>query len=316
MGANSKAPISIAVYGLGKIAFDQHIPAIEASNDFQLAATISQSKAIPSIPSFSTLQELTDSLIEVDAIALCMPPHPRHQIAMKLIEADYDLLLEKPPCANLRESEAVFDAAQNAGVTIFASWHSKFAPMVNMAREWVDENGCDYFQVVWNENVLKWHPGQKWVSQSGGFGVLDPGVNALSIIDVVFDANFSFEEIIFHRPSNWETPIAASFQMRAQSDLVGEVNFDWLTSREDIWEIRFFSGSSKMVLSHGGHKMTVDDAPVGAELPQTGEYTALYNYFANLLRNKTSDFDTAPLRFVEQLYEGARWREVEAFNIA
>ena len=55
MGANSKAPISIAVYGLGKIAFDQHIPAIEASNDFQLAATISQSKAIAGIPSFSTL---------------------------------------------------------------------------------------------------------------------------------------------------------------------------------------------------------------------------------------------------------------------
>ena len=316
MGADSKAPISIAVYGLGKIAFDQHIPAIEASNDFQLAATISQSKTIPGIPSFSTLQELTDSLIEVDAIALCMPPHPRHQIAMKLIESDYDLLLEKPPCANVHESEAVFDAAQNAGVTIFASWHSKFAPMVNMAREWVDENGCDYFQVVWSENVLKWHPGQKWVSQSDGFGVLDPGVNALSIIDAVFDANFSFEEIIFYRPSNWETPIAASFQMRAQSDLVGEVNFDWLTSREDVWEIRFFSESNKMVLSHGGHKMFVNGTPIDTELPHTSEYTALYNHFAELLRDRNSDFNISPLRFVERLYEGARWKEVEAFSIA
>ena len=316
MGVNSKAPISIAVHGLGKIAFDQHIPAIEASNDFKLAATISQSNTLPKVPSFSTLNELVDSRVEVDAIALCMPPKPRHQLAMKVIEAGYDLLLEKPPCATVHESETLFNAAQNAGVTIFASWHSKFAPMVDMAREWVSENGCDHFQVVWNENVLKWHPGQKWVSQSGGFGVLDPGVNALSIIYALFDTDFSFEKIIFYRPSDWETPIAASFQMRARSDLVGEVNFDWLTSDEDIWEIRFFSGSNKMVLSHGGHKMFINDAPVGAQLPEMDEYTALYNHFSDLVRNKISDFDTAPLRFVEQLYEGAVWEEVEAFDIA
>ena len=60
--------------------------------------------------------------------------------------------------------------------------------------------------------------------------------------------------------------------MRAQSDLVGEVEFDWLTSNEDIWEIRFFSGFNKMVLSHGGHKMFVNDASVGVYLPKTGEY--------------------------------------------
>ena len=316
MAATSEEPISIAVYGLGKIAFDQHIPAIECSDNFQLAATVSETKAIPGVPSFSSLQELAESRIEVDAVALCMPPHPRYHIALTVIEAGYDLLLEKPPCATVHESDAIFDAAQKAGVTIFASWHSRFAPMVDKAREWIVEKGCDNFQVVWNENILKWHPGQKWVSQSGGFGVLDPGVNALSIIDVVFDADFSFEEIVFHKPSNWETPIAASFRMRAQSGFVGEVDFDWLTSGKDVWEIRFFSGSNKMVLSHGGHKMFVNGEPVKAQLPHTDEYTALYNHFAELLRTRISDFDTAPLRFIERLYEGARWKEVEAFNIA
>ena len=316
MGAHSKAPISIAVYGLGKIALDQHIPAIEASNDFQLAATISRLKAVPGIPSFKTLQDLRDSLIDVDAIALCMPPGPRYQIASEAINAGYDLLLEKPPCATVYEAQSLFDAAQKAGVTIFASWHSRFAPMVDMAREWVDENGCDHFQVVWNENVLKWHPGQEWVSKAGGFGVLDPGINAISILNTIFDLDFDFENILFHKPSNWETPIAASFSTRARSGLVGEVDFDWLTSDEDIWEIRFFSGSNKMVLSHGGHKMFFNDAPVGAQLPKIEEYTSLYNHFSNLVRNKTSDFDTAPLRFVEQMHEEARWIEVEAFKIA
>lgn len=316
MGADSYKPISIAVCGLGKIAFDQHIPAIESSKDFQLAATVSQSKAIPGVPSFLSLQELADSLIEVDAIALCMPPDPRHKLAMKAIDAGYDLLLEKPPCATVHESETLFNAAQNAGVTIFASWHSKFAPMVDSAREWVSENECDHFQVVWNERVLKWHPGQKWVSEPGGFGVLDPGINAFSILNAIFDLDFVFEKVLFNKPSNWETPIAASFQMRATTGLVGEGTFDWLTTGPDIWEIRFFSGSNKMVLSHGGHKMFVNDAPVDIELPQNGEYTALYNHFAKLLRTRISDFNIAPLQFVERLYEGARWKEVEAFDVA
>lgn len=316
MGANSHEAISIAVYGLGKIALDQHIPSIKASNDFQLTATISQSKAAAGVPSFGTLRELAESEIEVDAVALCMPPHPRQQIAMRAIEAGYHLLLEKPPCATVRESESLFDAAQKAGATIFASWHSKFAPMVDRAREWVDQNGCDHFQVVWNENVLKWHPGQEWVSKSGGFGVLDPGINALSILKAIFDFDFDFEKVAFYRPSNWETPIAASFEMKTATGLVGKVNFDWLTSDTDVWEIHFSSGSDKMVLSQGGHKMFVNNAPVDTQLPQTGEYTALYNHFSKLVRNRISDFDNAPLQFVEQLYEGACWEEVEAFDIA
>ena len=316
MGANSRKPISIAVCGLGKIAFDQHFPSIKASNDFQLAATISQSKAVRGVPSFGTLQELSESEIEVDAVALCMPPHPRHQIAIRVIEAGYDLLLEKPPCATVQESEGLFDAAQKAGITIFASWHSKFAPMVNKAREWIDVNGCDYFQVVWSENALKWHPAQQWVSKSGGFGVFDPGINALSILNTIFDVDFDFEKISFYRPSNWATPIAASFRMTAATGLVGKVNFDWLASDTDVWEIQFFSRSNKMVLSQGGHKMFVNNAPINPQLPQTSEYTALYNHFSKLVRNRESDFDISPLRFVEQLYQGAQWQEVEVFSIA
>jgi D-galactose 1-dehydrogenase len=315
MAALQNKPISIAVYGLGKIAFDQHIPAIEASNDLQLAATISQSKTVPGVPSFSTLHELTDSSVEVDAIALCVPPHPRHQIGIKVIDAGYHLLLEKPPCKNTHEAKALFDAAQNARITIFASWHSRFAPMVNMARGWINENGCDHFKVIWRENVLKWHPGQKWVSQSGGFGVLDTGINALSILCALFNFKFTPENVIFYKPLNWETPISASFQMRSMTGLDGEVDFDWLTTNSDNWEIHFFSGSNKMVLTHGGHKMFINDAPICNQLQQPGEYTALYNHFSNLIRNRISDFDIAPLQFVEQLYEGASWEEVDAFDI-
>jgi hypothetical protein len=62
--------------------------------------------------------------------------------------------------------------------------------------------------------------------------------------------------------------------------------------------------------------MFVNNVSIEAHLPKTDEYTSLYKHFSDLVRSKTSDFDTAPLRFVEQLYEGACWEEVDAFHIA
>ena len=35
--------------------------------------------------------------------------------------------------------------------------------------------------IRWHEDVRKWHPGQEWIWAPGGFGVFDPGINALSI---------------------------------------------------------------------------------------------------------------------------------------
>ena len=36
--------------------------------------------------------------------------------------------------------------------------------------------------VTWKEDVRHWHPGQQWIWEAGGFGVFDPGINALSIV--------------------------------------------------------------------------------------------------------------------------------------
>ena len=40
----------VALVGIGKIALDQHVPALNASPDFELAATVSRSGKAPSTP--------------------------------------------------------------------------------------------------------------------------------------------------------------------------------------------------------------------------------------------------------------------------
>ena len=64
---------------------------------------------------------------DVDAVALCMPPGARHEAALKALSHGKHVLLEKPPGATLSEIDDLVDMAAREGVSLFATWHSRFA---------------------------------------------------------------------------------------------------------------------------------------------------------------------------------------------
>lgn len=86
------APIRLGLVGLGKIARDQHLPAIAADERF------------------TTLAELLASDVIVDAVALCTAPQPRHALAHQALAAGKHVMLEKRPGATLSEVEDLREA--------------------------------------------------------------------------------------------------------------------------------------------------------------------------------------------------------------
>ena len=91
-------------------------------------------------------------------------------------------MLEKPPGATLSEVQALVELAERQNVALFASWHSREAAAVESARHWLGSRHLRKVRVSWKEDVRVWHPGQTWIWKAGGFGVFDPGINALSIL--------------------------------------------------------------------------------------------------------------------------------------
>ncbi len=173
----------IAIVGLGKISLDQHLPVIEAGDDFELAAVVSQrGLSHRGVPSFKTPAELYRALPEIDVIAVNTPPAVRPALARQALDEGKDVLLEKPPAATLTELADLETHAWAKGRVLFATWHSQFNPAVERARTLLSENGVRSLHIEWREDVRKWHPGQDWVWQAGGFGVFDPGINAFSIL--------------------------------------------------------------------------------------------------------------------------------------
>tara|TARA_B100001057_G_C22861315_1_gene954597 strand:+ start:1090 stop:2019 length:930 start_codon:yes stop_codon:yes gene_type:complete len=305
--------INVAIYGLGKIAFDQHIPSINSSKDFKLVAAISSSEHYPEIPKFSSILEMFDSKVKVDAISLCMPPSARFKIAQEAISYKYDLFLEKPPCKSLKECKNLIKSARLSSVTLFAGWHSKYALMISKAKNWIDTYGYDYFEINWKENVNKWHPNQNWITKKNGFGVFDSGMNALSILYELTNNDFFADNVEFYKPMNWDSPIAVKFNLGVKDKICGEANFDFRASEIESWEIKFFSGKNKLFLLNGGQSMFVNNISIKDEGKKLSEYENMYEHFRDTILRKETNFDTRPLNLVEKLYEKANWHEIEEF---
>ena len=92
----------ICLVGIGKIAIDQHVPAINASPDWALAATVSRSGAIDGVQAFDDFDQMLAET-DIPVVSLCLPPVPRYAYVAKAIAAGRHVMLEKPPGATLAE---------------------------------------------------------------------------------------------------------------------------------------------------------------------------------------------------------------------
>ena len=201
--------IRVAIVGAGKIARDQHIPALSATEGAELVAIADPNASISGVVHFGTLDEMLASKNGIDAVAICTPPQVRHAIAASALKAGKHVLLEKPPGATVGELTPLIAAARQAGRTLFAAWHSRFAPAVEPALAFLADREVKSVVVEWKEDVRVWHPRQTWIWEPGGFGVFDPGINALSIMTRILPRPFFLIRSELSFPSNRATPIAA-----------------------------------------------------------------------------------------------------------
>lgn len=305
------AAYRIGVIGLGKIAQDQHLPVIAANPAFELVAVSSQrGLSVPGVAhSFRSHEEML-ALPGLDAVAICTPPQVRHAIARDALAAGKHVMLEKPPAGTISELADLTRLAQQAGRVLFTTWHSQYnAAVVEAARRLAGET-VTRLLVDWKEDVRKWHPGQAWIWQAGGFGVFDPGINALSIVTRIMPQPVFLRaaELVF--PSNCDAPIAASLTFDG-ADLRAE--FDWRQQGGEVWDITVgTAGGHTLKLERGGSRLLVDGALVVEEKPE--EYAGIYTRFAGLLRTGTSEVHAAPLWLVADAFMLGRRQVTAAFH--
>lgn len=305
----------IGIVGLGKITEDQHVPVIRGNDAFDLVAVASQrGLTVEGVPhAFRDWKDLIAKTPDLDAVIVCTPPQVRTAIALAALDAGKHVMLEKPPTATMSELAALRASAERAGLTLFTTWHSQYNAAVAEAARRLAGKTVASLRINWKEDVRHWHPGQQWIWAPGGFGVFDPGINALSIVTRIMPQPVFVRSAELFFPENRATPIAANIAF--SSSLATEdwgAEFDWRQTGEQTWDILIATADgAKLALRKGGSRLEVDGGLAVEAKPR--EYEMIYQRFAELLGNRASEVHEDPLRLVADAFMAGRRTVVEPF---
>ena len=292
--------IRLGIIGFGKIARDAHVPALQAVGGFELKAVVTRSGCDQSdVRCFETGDAMLAAMAgELDAVTISTPPGPRYAIGRQCLEAGLDCLLEKPPTTTLGEIEELRDLADQRGRVLFTTWHSQHAAAVEQTRALLVGQRISSLRICWHEDVNKYHPGQDWVWEAEGFGVFDPGINALSIASRIMPGKLIVEDATLRIPANRQQPIVARLTLSSPAaDATLSAVFDWCPASEDEWTIAIETADGRRLdLRDGGAVLAVDGVDQFSQ--GLGEYPSIYEDFARLVKERRSRVDIDPLRLV------------------
>ena len=308
--------MQLALVGIGKIAVDQHIPSISASDQWDLAATVSRHGAVDGVDSYTDFDQLLSDRPDIRVISLCLPPVPRFGYAAKALMAGRHVMLEKPPGATLAECHALTKLAKDNGLSLYATWHSREADKVALAKAWLADKTLLSLTVTWKEDVRRWHPNQDWIWEPGGMGVFDPGINALSIVTEILPVDIHLRDATLMVPENRQTPIAANLAFYHPRGANVSAAFDWRQEGDQIWTIEAVTDQGTLTLLDGGARIMVDsreDALVD-DTPLSGEYPRLYANMAALIARGGIDMDLRPMVHVSDALALGRRIAVDPFH--
>src|SRR5262249_48249158 len=308
-------PLKLGLVGIGKIARDQHIPALKESRQFELVACASRNAKVDGVANFPDLAAMLANVPQLDCISICTPPQAHFAAVLAALRAGKHVMLEKPPTATTRQIALLADEATGRRRTLFQTWHSRFAASVDAAREWLRGRTLTGGRIIWKEDVHHWHPGQQWIWEPGGFGVFDPGINALSVLTEVLLNEVCVDSAVLEFPENQQAPIAANLRLLTEAGVAINAEFDFRQKGEQSWDIELATSNGQLKLSQGGAALQIDGKAVSAAQGLAGEYPRLYARFASLCSEAKSDVDWRPFQLVADAFLVGERKTVAAHHV-
>jgi predicted dehydrogenase len=170
------------VIGAGVVA-PLHLQAIAALDDVELvgisaldheaAARRGQEAGCPSFPDHRDLL-----MLEPDVIVICTP-HPSHPaLTVEALATGAHVLVEKPLAVEVRDADAMIDAADRAGRLLGVCFQQRFRPVIAAARELIAEGRlgrlvrASIVDPLYRPNIYYGTAGWRGTWQGEGGGVL------------------------------------------------------------------------------------------------------------------------------------------------
>lgn len=171
-------PITFAVCGYGRIG-RRHAKIISEFPGAKLAALIDPDTSLENearesgleVPFFESLDAFLDENHAARVINICTPNGLHAGLAVKALEADRHVVIEKPMALKRSDCEAVIDASLKHNRNVFVVKQNRYSPPSRWLKEIVSENILgDIFNVQIN---CYWNRDDRYYEKGGWHGTAD-----------------------------------------------------------------------------------------------------------------------------------------------
>ena len=183
--------VKVAIIGLGGVAQLIHLPNISKIKSVQLqsVAEIKASRRIAisekfNIPEhYKDHRELLDKS-DVDAVIITTPTGLHKQVAIDCLNANKDVLVEKPIARNYKEAVSILQAAKKNNKKLMVGMNLRFRPDTILLKSLIHAGEIGepfYTRAVW---IRRQSSDEKWFmkkEEAGGGVILDLGISLLDL---------------------------------------------------------------------------------------------------------------------------------------
>ena len=168
--------------------------------------------------------DYVDMLDSVDAVTVATPTVTHFKIAMDAINAGKHVLVEKPICPTLEESEKLVKAAEDAEVILAVGQIERHNPVVKFARESIEAGRFGDVVSISARRVSSF-PGR--IRDVGV--LLDLGIHDIDVIRYLAQSPVKSVYALGGKRQNDKFEDHANILMEFQNGILGFVEVNWLT---------------------------------------------------------------------------------------
>jgi D-galactose 1-dehydrogenase len=303
-------PLKLGIIGFGMMG-RIHALALQAEETgIMLAATAdSNTQGLDITPHFTDYHQLLNRK-DIDAVSICTPPNTHFELAMKALQNDKHVLLEKPPTLTLEQLELLQETAQTNGLTLYTSFHTRHRPEVRRAVEELQNKAITKIDVIYHEKILDMVPSDHWMldpDAAGGGVLIDNTINAISILRDLVPAQIPLtvqqDGVILELPATKRVEFVARVPFLCGTNK-SMIYSDWNKDNERVFTIYTEDGTYRLDIVHStfykdGELLYAPHKKIMME----DEYAEVYREFAQYIENKLSLVRKDELNFVLDCYQ-------------
>ncbi|MCF8241029.1 MAG: Gfo/Idh/MocA family oxidoreductase [Melioribacteraceae bacterium] len=183
--------LKIAIVGLGGIAQVVHLPILSKMKNVELSAVaeLNKSRLNSVAEKFKIENHFTDyremiKRSDFDAAVIATPTNTHLPIAVDLLEAKKDLLIEKPIALNSKESNSIYQTAAKNNKRVMVGMNSRFRPDSMILKSLINSNELGEIFYIKGSWLRRQSSSQKWFtkkSEAGGGVITDLGIGLLDL---------------------------------------------------------------------------------------------------------------------------------------